>query len=252
MRNLLVSFLIIGMSSLLGAQTYREVLPPSHIKTVQLFNPQTNDQTPIIRLDSEYLILSFDDLEAGFKEYNYSIEHYNADWTPSGIFQSEFLEGYSSNYIRDYNNSFNTYQMYTHYRLQIPNRDMRLKLPGNYVVKVYTTDESNPIFTRRFALYDERKVNIGMQVERGIGTGNLNQRLNVVVSSGMVNLTETPDGAKLYILKNGNWNDQLFLEKPQFIKSSQLTYRDVNNLMEGNSEYLWFDTKNIDVPAMST
>jgi len=240
------------MSSLLGAQTYREVLPPSHIKTVQLFNPQTNDQTPIIRLDSEYLILSFDDLEAGFKEYNYSIEHYNADWTPSGIFQSEFLEGYSSNYIRDYNNSFNTYQMYTHYRLQIPNRDMRLKLPGNYVVKVYTTDESNPIFTRRFALYDERKVNIGMQVERGIGTGNLNQRLNVVVSSGMVNLTETPDGAKLYILKNGNWNDQLFLEKPQFIKSSQLTYRDVNNLMEGNSEYLWFDTKNIDVPAMST
>lgn len=236
----------------LSAQKYAEVLPPENIKTVQVFNPQTNDQTPVIRLSGEYLILSFDDLSSGFQEYNYKIEHYNADWTPSGIFQSEFLDGYSSDYIRDYKNSFNTYQTYTHYRLMIPNQNMRLKLPGNYVIKVYTRDENNPVFTRRFALYDERKVIVGMQTERGIGTGDLNQRLNVVVSSSQVNLTETPDGATLFIMKNGNWEDNLTIEKPSFIRNSQLTYRDQNYLFEGNSEYLWFDTKNIDVAAMST
>src|SRR5690606_26317428 len=162
------------VSSILTAQQYTEILPPESIKTVQLFNPQTNDQTPVIRLSGEYLILSFDDLNSGFQEYNYKIEHYNADWTPSGIFQSEFLDGYSSDYIRDYKNSFNTYQTYTHYRLMIPNQNIRLKLPGNYVIKVYTRDENNPVFTRRFALYEDRKVTVGMQAERGIGTGNLN------------------------------------------------------------------------------
>lgn len=251
MKSSIVLFALC-ISSFGLAQTYSEANPPDHIKTVQMFNPQTNDQTPVIRLSGEYLVLSFDDLDAGFQEYNYKIEHYNADWTPSGVFQSEFLDGYSSDYIRDYRNSFNTYQNYTNYRLMIPNQNMRLKLPGNYAIKVYTRDENNPVFTRRFALYEDRKVTVGMQAERGIGTGNLNQRLNVIVSSGQVNLTETPDGATLFIMKNGNWEDNLTIRKPSFIKSSQLTYRDQNHLFEGNSEYLWFDTKNINVPAMST
>src|SRR5690606_4775199 len=100
----ILSILACGITA---AQKYSEILPPANIRTVQLFNPQTNDQTPLIRLGGEYLILSFDDLNSGFQEYNYKIEHYNADWTPSGIFQSEFLDGYSSDYIRTYRNSFN-------------------------------------------------------------------------------------------------------------------------------------------------
>jgi len=237
---------------MLAAQKYADVLPPDNIKTVQLFNPQTNDQTPLIRLGGEYLILSFDDLNAGFQEYNYKIEHYNADWTPSGIFQSEFLDGYSSDYIRTYRNSFNTYQNYTHYQLAIPNQDMRLKVSGNYVVKVYTNDENNPVFTRRFAVYEERKVFLGMQAERAIGSGNLTQRVNVQVTSAQMNLTETPDGATLFIMKNNNWEDNLTIAKPQFIQNNQLTYKDQNNLFEGNTEYLWFDTKTLEAPALTT
>ena len=246
------ALILLCISWFVNAQTYTEVTPPENIKTVQLYNPQTNDQTPVARLGGEYFILSFDDLNAGFQEYNYKIEHYNADWTPSGIFQSEFLDGYSSDYIRDYRNSFNTYQNYTHYRLIIPNQNARLKLAGNYVIKVYTKDENNPVLTRRFALYDDQKVVVGIQAERGIGTGNLNQRLNATASSGQVNLTETPDGATLFIMKNGNWEDHLSIKRPSFVRNSQLTYRDQNHLFEGNSEYLWFDTKNINVPAMST
>lgn len=239
------------VSSILFAQKYSEVLPPQNIKTVQLFNPQTNDQTPLIRL-GEYFVLSFDDLNAGFQEYNYKIEHYNADWTPSGIFQSEFLEGYSSDYVRTYRNSFNTYQVYTNYQLQIPNRDMRLKVAGNYAIKIFTRDENNPVFTKRFAVYEERKVSVGVQTERAIGSGNLTQRVNVLVSSPQINLTETPDGATLFIMKNNNWEDNLTIKKPQFTQNNQFTYRDQNNLFEGGSEYLWFDTKRLEVPAMTT
>ena len=66
---------------------YQEVLPPGNIKTIQLFNPQTNDNTPIIKLGSnEYLLFLFDDTNAGYKRYQYSIEHRNADWSESNIF----------------------------------------------------------------------------------------------------------------------------------------------------------------------
>lgn len=243
---------IVFLCGLAFGQSYKEVLPPENIKTVQLFNPQTNDELPVIRMGSEYLILSFDDFNTGFNEYNYKIEHFNADWTPSGIFESEYLNGYSSDYISDYQNSFNTYQSYTHYQLTLPNRNMQLKLPGNYAVKVYTTDENRPIFTKRFAVYETQRANLGLQVERGIGSGDLNQRINVVVSSGQMNLTETPDGAKLFVMKNGNWEDHLFIDRPSFIQPSQLTYKDQNHLFEGGSEYLWFDTKNVDIAALTT
>ncbi|MDD3458857.1 MAG: DUF5103 domain-containing protein [Weeksellaceae bacterium] len=235
-----------------SAQVYREIQAPENIKTIQLFNPQTNDLTPVIRLGSEYLILSFDDLNQGYKEYKYKIEHYNADWTPSGIFQSEYLNGFSTNYINNYTNSFNTYLNYTHYEVSIPNRDVSLKLAGNYVIKVFTEDENNPEFVRRFAIYDSKKVSIGISEERALGSGDMNQRISVVAGSAQMNLTETPDGATLFIMKNGNWEDNLVLKRPQFMNPSQLTYKDQKILFEGGSEYLWFDTKNLDVAAMST
>lgn len=234
------------------AQTYQEQLPPQHIKTLQLFNPQTNDQTPVARLGQAYFVLSFDDLNGGFQEYNYKIEHYNADWTPSGIFESEFLNGYNSSYIQDYKYSFNTFQSYTHYQLIFPNRDIQLKLPGNYVIKIYTTDENKPLFTKRFAFFDDSNISVGLQFERGIGSGNLNQRINAVVSSGQVNLTESPNGAFLFVMKNGNWEDNLSLNRASFMSPSQLTYRNQDFVFEGGSEYLWFDTKNIEVPTMNT
>lgn len=250
----LSKFIVLTLCSLQlsWSQVYKEILPKENIKTLQLFNPQTNDQTPVARLGSEYFILSFDDLEAGFKEYNYTIEHYNADWTPSGIFQSEYLDGYSSSYIRDHENSFNTHQSYTHYRMQIPNQDMQLKLPGNYRIKVYLNDAEKPVFTKRFALYSSENVSVGLQTERSIGTGDLNQKISAIVSSGQLNLTETPDGTVLFLMKNGNWEDNLLLNKASFIQPSQLTYRDQKFVFEGNSEYLWFDTKNTHVSAMTT
>ena len=252
MKKLFIALLIFGSCLSVFSQKYHEILPPKNIRALQMFNPQTNDQTPVVRIREQYLILSFDDLNGGFQEYNYKIEHCNADWTPSGIFESEFLDGYSTNYIQDYKYSFNTYQLYTHYQVRLPNQDTRLKLPGNYVVKVFTDDENKPVFTKRFAFFDDSKVSVGLQAERGIGTGNLNQRINAIVSSGQMNLTETPDGATLFIMKNGNWEDHITLPKPQFITNSQLTYRDQNHLFEGNSEYLWFDTKNIESPSMNT
>lgn len=252
MKKLFLFLFLLGSSISLFSQNYKEIIPPKNIKALQLFNPFTNDQTPVFKMRDQYLILSFDDLDGGFLEYNYKIEHYNADWTPSGIFESEFLDGYSSNYIQDYKYSFNTYQNYTHYEVRFPNRDARLKLPGNYSIKIYTNDDSKPLFTKRFAIYDDSKVSVGLQAERGIGSGDLNQRIHAIVSSGQMNLTETPDGGTLFIMKNGNWEDNLILPKPQFITNSQLTYKDQNNLFEGNSEYLWFDTKNIESPSMNT
>ncbi|WP_094745869.1 type IX secretion system plug protein [Vaginella massiliensis] len=248
------NFLVLGLYllSCFTMAQFEEVTPPKNIKSLQLFNPNSNDNTPVIAM-GQYLIISFDDLNAGYKRYQYKIEHRNADWSESNIFQSEFLDGYNSDYIRTHKNSFNTYQRYTNYQLQIPNKEMRLKLPGNYVLKVYLDNDEKPLFTKRFAVYESR-ADVGVLVNRYVNPKDewFNQRIQVQVVSGELNLTESPDGAQLFIMKNNNWNDHISNVRPTFSRTNQLTYNSLNLLKEGGSEYNWFDTKNLDVPALST
>ena len=231
-----------------------EVNPPQNIATIQVFNPQRNDNTPIIKLNSnEYLLFLFDDLDAGYKRYNYKIEHRNADWSESGIFESEFIQGQNSDFIRTHKNSFNTYKKYTNYQLQFPNREMNVKLGGNYLLKVYLDNEDQPVFTKRFAVY-QGNVEVGMQTSRYNNPVNkeVNQRIQTIVSSGSQNFTETPDGGRLFIMKNNNWNEHITDIRPDFTRNNQLTFNNVEWTFEGGSEYNWFDTKNLDVPGLTT
>ena len=225
-----------------------------NIGTVQVFNPQKNDNTPIIRLNSnEYLMFLFDDFNAGYTRYNYKIEHRNADWSESNIFQSEYLVGLTSDYVRTNKNSFNTFKKYTNYQIQFPNRDMNVKLAGNYLLKVYTTNEDKPIFTKRFAIY-QGSVDVGMQFIRYINPNQKekNQRIQTVVSSGNQNLTESADGAKLFVMKNNNWNEAITYLRPDFSRTNQLTYNNLAWTFEGGSEYNWFDNKNLEINGLTT
>lgn len=231
-----------------------DVNPPKNIATIQTFNPQRNDNSPIIRLNSnEYLLFLFDDLNAGYKRYNYKIEHRNADWSKSNIFETEYLNGFLSDYVRTYKNSFNTYTRYTNYQIKFPNQDMNVKIGGNYLLKVYTDNEDKPIFTRRFAVY-EGNVNVGMHVSRYINPvkEQLNQRIQTIVSSGSQNLVESPDASKLFIMKNNDWNAFVTDIPPTFSNQNQLKYENLAWVFEGGGEYNWFDTKNLDVPGLTT
>ena len=89
---------------------------PDYIKTIILKPALTNTYAPIVKLGQE-LRLSFDDLNADEHTYTYKIEHCTYDWNPSNIMESEFIDGYAEDRIRSYENSFNTLQPFTNYRL---------------------------------------------------------------------------------------------------------------------------------------
>jgi len=67
-----------------------------NIKTVQL-KPLNNNtaMAPIVRLGN-VLELSFDDLDADNKEYQYKIEHMSYDWKPSNLISSQYINGFNS------------------------------------------------------------------------------------------------------------------------------------------------------------
>lgn len=220
------------------------------IKTAQLFNPNTNDLSPFIS-KSEYLVFSFDDMSnLNRQNYSYKIVRYDRNWEKSDLFTSEFLNGYETNYFTDYQSSFNTYSDYTHYQVNIPNRDFSFKLSGNYAVQLLSP-KGKLLLEKRFSVYDDW-TEIGVNVERLNSFENKNQQVEVRVSSANFDLTQNSNESKMVILKNNNWNEKIEINDPVFATPSQFNYNQLSNVFSGGVEYEYFDTKNVRIAGLTT
>ena len=74
-----------------------------------------SNKFPIIRLNESFTLL-FDDLLAQDNDYYYRIKHFNHDWTPSDLFQNQYLAGFDNQRIDNFDSSFGTLQRYNHYK----------------------------------------------------------------------------------------------------------------------------------------
>ena len=232
----------IGMSN---AQSDVIINPPEYIKTIVLRSGQVNNYAPIVKL-GEPLILTFDDLSDSQAEYSYKIEHYDYDWKISKLIATEFINGYDNDWIRDFENSFNTLQPYTHYRLTIPNEKTQIKLSGNYLITVL--DENDKIlFTRPFIVYQPLvSVGVSTHKSRDVATINSKQNIEFSVNHPDLLINNPSQEIKVAVYQNNDWNTAVKNIKPQFYRGNQLLYKysDKVTFWAGN-EYLFFDTKQI-------
>jgi hypothetical protein len=216
-----------------------------NIKSIQLRPLQENNFSSIVPLGTQ-LQLSFDDLDADSKEYQYKIEHMTHDWKSSRLSSSQYIDGFDQNTILNVNNSFNTFQNYTHYSVKIPNINTVITKSGNYLLSVLNYDDE-VIFTRRFVLY-ESKTTIGVTVERSRYTKTLNTQQTIQFSINHPNIRVNNPRQEIHVvvLKNKNWNEMISELQPTFFKPNQLlyTYTNKTNFWGGN-EYLNFDNKYI-------
>jgi hypothetical protein len=216
-----------------------------NIKSIQLRPLQENNFSSIVPLGTQ-LQLSFDDLDADSKEYQYKIEHMTHDWKSSRLSSSQYIDGFDQNTILNVNNSLNTFQNYTHYSVKIPNINTVITKSGNYLLSVLNYDDE-VIFTRRFVLY-ESKTTIGVTVERSRYTKTLNTQQTIQFSINHPNIRVNNPRQEIHVvvLKNKNWNEMISELQPTFFKPNQLlyTYTNKTNFWGGN-EYLNFDNKYI-------
>jgi hypothetical protein len=229
----------------MNAQNSILIPPPSNIKSIVLKPNRINAYAPIIKL-GESLNLSFDDINGSENIYFYQIEHCDYNWNKSNLVSTDYMTGFAKDRIRNYENSFNTLQYYTHYKLTIPNQNNRIKKSGNYII--YILDEQGQIlFSRRFIIY-QPKVIVGVTAHRSTDVAIINEKQSVqfVINHQNLRLNNPNEEIKVAVYQNGDWNSVIKNVKPKYIRGSQLLYNYVDGLsFWAGNEFLYFDTKEI-------
>jgi hypothetical protein len=240
----LKQILVILCSFPVFGQVQEEIPAPANIRSV-IFKGTTEDQFPLIQL-GEPLYLEFDDLLANEQDYYYKIVHCNYDWTVSDLLKSQYLNGVDNQRITDYENSYNTLQPYSNYRLAIPNDNVRLRVSGNYLIEVYN-GYNELQFSRRFIVYQDQ-VQVGATVKRSRDFEFLNERqvLQFTINASDAGLVNPKQEVKVVILQNYHWPTALYNIRPQYTLGNELVYRyDQETSFPGGNEYLNFDTKDL-------
>ncbi len=190
------------------------------------------------------LQLTFDVFGEEYVNLEYTLIHCDADWIPSDLLPNEYIEGYTEDFIDDYEYSINTKQPYIHYQLLFPGENMTLTKSGNYILKVYPEDmPEKPIFVKRVMVLDPRS-SIGGKVNRPSDPSlrKLDQEIDFSVNISSLGTRFPSKELRVFIRQNGRWDNMVKDLQPLSISNGVMDYDlQEGNIFHGQNTFRYFD-----------
>ena len=248
-RLLVILCVVLAVNSFMKAQ-YRTQIYDSNIKTLQVLLNNQPLLVPIIEMNStEEIVVSFDELSYEASNFYYKIVHCDASWNESDLVSMEYLDGFDGGMITTYDYSVNTMVNYIHYTVHFPNEDVRLKLSGNYAVKIARGGdfEDGLVATACFSVV-ESLVNVDVEIS-GLTTKELNGKYQAlaldVVDNGVGALDKMQDFI-VVVRQNGRRDSESFLLSPTYVNGDRLRYENREELeFEGGNQYRSIDFSSV-------
>jgi hypothetical protein len=244
MRNLLLLLLLVSFQSF--GQVPEKVYMPQ-IKSAQLHVYGNQLAYPIIKLNSgDRLELHFDDLDANVKNYSYTFQLCNADWTPAMLSQFDYIRGFSQQRINTYRVSTLAFTRYTHYQAVLPDRNCMPSRTGNYILKVFLDgDTSKLAFTKRLLVYQD-KAAISAQVQQPFNTQvfRTHQKIQFRVNTKELNVVNALQQINVALLQNYRWDNAIRNIRPTFMTNNEVQFNtEEDALFAAGKEWRWLDLR---------
>lgn len=259
-RRLYIIWLLLGISILVSAQDYSTRVFDPNIRTLQARLFHVRDglyegdpergflvmENGRVGVDGDrnghVMEISFDLMGGGYAQYSYSVVHLDRNYQPDGLISTEYLDGFTTMDINDYQPSFNTSRLYTHYQLLFPNEDMSIKASGNYAVVIYETGYPDRIVAIQNVWVVEPRVDIQTKVRANtdVELYGRYQQLDVTLS-GLEGSTVMNDYS-IRVRQNGRTDNEVVSPKPTFVEPGRLRWSQCRDLIfEGGSEFRHLD-----------
>ena len=259
MKKIYAIYILLLLGLEVHAQYHTQILD-NNIRTLRMryvmeaSEPSGNLSRPYLVLPESGVIdgseedntleISFDELSHDIKQYTYCVLHCDRNWNVSQINSYEYLDGFTTNDIVDYELSNNTQQEYTHYWLEFPNADMQLKASGNYVLQIYLDgDQEQVVAEVCFQVVEPiAEINVNLRHNTDIELSGRYQQLDIDVNTSQLALHDVQNVA-LVVTQNGRLDNRVVVDKPTFVEPNRLRYTNQKILIfQGGNEFRRFDT----------
>lgn len=256
LRQILIT-IISAVTAVTATAQNNEIYDPD-IASLQVVAGTDWLSLPVVRLGgtspADRINIGFDDLTHTYRRLTYTIEHCEADWSPSEeLFTSDYIEGFADgNTIDDSSESINTNTLYTHYTLTIPNERCRLKMSGNYRVKVF--DENNndsPVLTACFMVVEQTaSVSLSVSSNTDIDINKAHQQVSMKLDYGSLNVTNT-EQIKTVVMQNRRTDNAVSSPRPQAVTANGMTWEHCRELIfTAGNEYRKYEVLDVTHPTM--
>lgn len=244
LRILILLLSVVSCPLSVNAQTQQ--IFNRNIKTLTL----TVDDDPtlppyLLYASRQYIDIEWDEMSHDYKRYRYHIDHCDWDWNMTdGIFESDYLEGLNDQLVEDFEKSFNTTQIYTHYRLRVPSKEIRLRLSGNYRVLIYEEDEEDtPVLEARFCIYEcEAGIIAQLSSNTDIDFNDRHQQMTLSIGYGSLAVIDPEQELKVVVMQNRRWDSRVEGLIPNVRKPNGIEFTHNRNLIfPAGNEYHRFE-----------
>jgi hypothetical protein len=220
-----------------------------NIKTVKLFQQNNQESMPIINLNSaDVLELHFDDLDGYVKNYFYTFQLCNADWSVAQVNPFDYIKGFTQNRISQFRPSSITLSKYVHYQVNIPERNCMPTKSGNYLLKVFLNSDTNQLaFVKRMYVVESIAA-VGLQVLQPFNGDKFrtHQRVQFSINTAKLNLFNILQQVKVVVMQNNRWDNLKTNLQPAFIRDKLLEYNgEIDCLFPASKEHRWVDMRSI-------
>jgi hypothetical protein len=220
------------------------------IETVQCYKLGFPLNPPFMQLatPSDRIVFSFDDLNTEQSIYYYTLVHCSANWETSDLPTNSYLDGFVENELYNYAFSINTLQEYTHFELELPNRDVGILLSGNYILKVFEgLDQEQLVITQRIVVYEtEATIKIKVKSSSVVADRDYKQEVDFNVNTAGLKVYNPYEEIKVLVMQNMRWDNAIEGLQPKFIKGNELVYDfEEKSSFDGGNEYRNIDIKDI-------
>lgn len=224
------------------------------IKSLQAVVNQDFMSPAVLRLGTDDILhIAFDELSHDYHRYTYTLERCEADWTPAqGIFESDWLEGFNAIVIDDHEPSINTIVPYTHYQLQIPNDQCRLKMSGNYRLYIIDDEQQEQLACVEF-MVTEQKMSLFMEATTNtdIDLNTSHQQLDITLNYGNLVVTNPQEQIRMVVRQNDRDDNCRRDIPPTFINNNGLRWQHCRPLIfEAGNEYRKYEVLDPSHPTM--
>ncbi|MDE6340457.1 MAG: DUF5103 domain-containing protein [Muribaculaceae bacterium] len=243
----ILAALIVAVNGLaaIAASTATAIFAPS-FRSLKITNPDNFMAPPVIRLNSsDQLVITFDEIAEENRYLQYRLVHCNADWQPSRLVESEYIDGFNIADIEDFAYSENTFVHFVNYRIVIPEGNMQPLVSGNYLLQVFDRDNTDETLLQvRFMVSeDSAAISGGATPRTDMGYNDEWQQLDFAVSLPDLRGVNPYQDIIISMVQNGSEITRRELCRPQRVEGSNLVYQHLPELLfAAGNEYRRFES----------